>query len=151
MKDVLIFFPEKKTPLIIYRQTREEQRYLQIPRSAYEERKARNEARINKVLEYIHAEHTCRTRILLNYFGEKTDKDCGTCDICVAKHESGIHNAEYKAIRKAIEELVKDKAMPVIQLSESLPFPQDKVLTVIRFLADHDEHFRLKDNQLAGV
>ena len=109
------------------------------------------QARINKVLEYIHAEHTCRTRILLNYFGEKTDKDCGTCDICVAKHESGIHNAEYKAIRKAIEELVKDKAMPVIQLSESLPFPQDKVLTVIRFLADHDEHFRLKDNQLAGV
>ena len=148
---IVKYIPEKKTPLIIYRQTREEQRYLQIPRSAYEERKARNEARINKVLEYIHAEHTCRTRILLNYFGEKTDKDCGTCDICVAKHESGIHNAEYKAIRKAIEELVKDKAMPVIQLSESLPFPQDKVLTVIRFLADHDEHFRLKDNQLAGV
>ncbi len=140
------YIPEKKTPMIVYRQTREEQRYLRIPHSAYEERKARIEARIDKVLEYIHSEHICRTRILLNYFGERTDKNCGTCDICLSKHESGIKNAEFNTIRTALEELLKEKPMAVLQLSEILPFPQDKVLGVVRFLADHDPHFQLKDN-----
>ena len=38
---IVNYIPHKKTPLIIYTQTREEQRYLSIPRSAYEERKER--------------------------------------------------------------------------------------------------------------
>ena len=63
---IVNYIPHKKTPLIIYTQTREEQRYLSIPRSAYEERKERFGKRIEKVLEYINEERVCRSRMLLS-------------------------------------------------------------------------------------
>lgn len=142
---IVNYVPQKKTPLIIYRQVREEQKYLSIPRSAYEERKARNEARISKVLEYIHNTHICRTRILLGYFGEKQDKDCGTCDVCLQRHSSGLTNAEFHTIQGALEELLRQGPLPVSALLQAVDFPQEKVLQVVRFLADNDTHFHLEE------
>lgn len=148
---IVNYIPQKKTPLIIYRQVREEQKYLSIPRSAYEERKARNEARIGKVLEYIHNQHICRTRILLGYFGEKQDKDCGTCDVCLQQHSSGLTLAEFHSIQEALTEQLREKPASVTSLLQILTFPQEKILQVIRFLADNDEHFHLEEGFISMV
>lgn len=148
---IVNYIPQKKTPLIIYRQVREEQKYLSIPRSAYEERKARNEARIGKVLEYIHNQHICRTRILLGYFGEKQDKDCGTCDVCLQQHSSGLTLAEFHSIQEALTDQLREKPASVTSLLQILTFPQEKILQVIRFLADNDEHFHLEEGFVSMV
>lgn len=86
---IVNYIPHKKTPLIIYTRTREEIKYLSIPRSAYEERKKRFESRINRVMEYINENRICRSRMLISYFGEKGTSDCGCCDVCLAKKRFG--------------------------------------------------------------
>jgi ATP-dependent DNA helicase RecQ len=142
---IVNYIPRKKTPLIIYKQSREEQKYLSIPRSAYEERRERFEYRIGKVLEYINEEHICRNRLLLHYFGEKKAKDCSCCDICLTKNESGLKNAEFNTIKEALCEILTTQPQHVKFLTETLPFPVGKSITVIRFLAEHDERFILSD------
>lgn len=146
---IINYIPRKKTPLIIYKQSREEQKYLTIPRSAYEERKERFENRIEKVLEYINEEHICRSRMLLHYFGEKGAKECGGCDICVAKNESGLKNVEFNSIKEALLETLTTQPQHVKSITEALPFPSEKSITVIRFLAEHDERFILSDGYLS--
>ena len=39
-------------------------------------------ARIQKMIDYIREEDTCRSAYLLEYFGQKESADCGTCDVC---------------------------------------------------------------------
>ncbi|WP_303227555.1 ATP-dependent DNA helicase RecQ [Parabacteroides goldsteinii] len=139
---IVNYIPHKKTPLIIYTRTREEIKYLSIPRSAYEER---FESRINRVMEYINENRICRSRMLISYFGEKGTSDCGCCDVCLAKNDSGLNNHTFNAIRDALQEALTDSPQEAKKLTENLPFPADKIITVIRYLADHDEHFSLED------
>lgn len=147
---IVNYIPHKKTPLIIYTRTREELKYLSIPRSAYEERKERFENRMNRVIEYINEDRVCRSRMLISYFGEKGISDCGCCDVCLAKNDSGLNNHTFNAIRDTLLETLEETgSREVKKLSEELSFPADKVITVVRFLAEHDNRFSLEDGTLS--
>ena len=41
--------------------------------------------RMQKMIDYISEETVCRSRYLLEYFGQTECEDCGTCDVCRAK------------------------------------------------------------------
>ena len=142
---IISYVPRKKVPQITFTRPREEPKYVVIPRFAYEERKERNLIRINKVLEYINEKHHCRTRILLHYFGEKYTQDCKTCDICLAKTQSGLKQWEFNTVREALINELSEKEKSILYLAEKLPLSQNKNIQVIRFLLDNDERFRLKD------
>lgn len=145
---IIHYIPHKKTPLIIYKQPREDQKYLTIPRSAYEERKERFEKRIAHVLEYINDSHHCRSRMLLAYFGEEHSEDCGCCDVCLSRNDSGLTNRDFNAIRQALMRSLATQPLSVQELATQLPFPLEKSLTVVRFLADHDERFSIQDGRI---
>lgn len=145
---IIRYIPHKKTPLIIYTQPREEQKYLVIPRSAYEERKERFEKRIAKMLEYMNDNFHCRSRLLLAYFGETEAGDCGCCDVCLARNDSGLTNRDFNAIRETLIASLATAPLSVHDLAFRLPFPQEKTLTAVRFLADHDERFSIRDGNL---
>lgn len=145
---ILQYIPHKKTPLIVYSQTREEQRFLTIPRKAYEERKERLEKRIAKVLEYTAEKHICRSRILLTYFGEKGTKDCGTCDVCRSSKESVLSDTDFSDIREILLKVLTNEAQTISEIIAHLPYPEQKSISAIRFLADSDERFFLSDGML---
>ena len=80
---IVSYIPRKKTPYIIYTRERVEMRHLQIPPTVYEERKERYEKRISAMLDYVSSDTVCRSRMLLHYFGEKNEHNCGQCDTCI--------------------------------------------------------------------
>lgn len=146
---ILKYIPRKKTPLIIYTQTREEQHYLTIPRKAYEERKERAEKRTAKVLEYITEAYICRSRILLSYFGEEATKDCGTCDVCRSTKGEALTDTDFTTIRDLLLDLLTDTPRSITEIITELPYPEQKSIVAIRFLADNDRHFYLSDGCLS--
>ena len=147
---IVNYIPHKKTPLIIYTRTREEIKYLSIPRSAYEERKERFENRMNRVIDYIEENRICRSRMLITYFGGKDTSDCGCCDVCLAKNDSGLNNHTFNTIREALLKTLEDNGpQEVKKLTEELSFPADKIITAIRFLSEHDDRFSQEDGILS--
>ncbi|MDR2139836.1 MAG: RecQ family ATP-dependent DNA helicase [Tannerella sp.] len=145
---VISYIPRKNVPQITFIRTREEPRHVVIPRYAREDRMERYRKRMERMLEYIHEEHHCRTRILLRYFGEKHTEDCRTCDICLRKTQSGLKQWEFNAVReKLVGELTKG-AKDIPSLAETLPLDRDGNIRVIRFLLDHDRRFHMENNQL---
>ena len=111
---IVDYIPHKKTPYIIYTRERLELRYLHIPASVYEERKARYEARIKAMEEYVTSESVCRSRMLLRYFGEKNEHNCKQCDVCLNRHETDcLPEDSFREMRKQILELLARKSLPL--------------------------------------
>jgi ATP-dependent DNA helicase RecQ len=136
---VLHYVPRKKTPYVIYTQRREEMRHISIPRFVYEERKARLEKRIEAMLDYITSENRCRSTIILRYFGENEALGCGTCDVCLKKNETGLTNHRFQQIENDINQKLGVIPENIQILVATLPYPPHEVLTVIRFLIDHNK------------
>lgn len=136
-------------PQITYTHPRVRTNALIIPSSAYEERRERMKKRISKVVEYMNGIHICRSRLLLPYFGEKNTEDCGCCDVCLSKNDSGLNNRDFNAIRDLLLRLLSTRQLlPVTTLLPLLPFPKGKIVTTIRFLAEHDKRFYLKEGKV---
>lgn len=81
---VLHYIPRRRTPYIVYTRERMEPRYVQITREAYEERRERMADRIKSMITYATSSR-CRQQMLLEYFGEKADYECGYCDNCIER------------------------------------------------------------------
>ena len=46
--------------------------------------------RMQKMIDYISEEDTCRSSYLLEYFGQTESKDCGTCDVCRSARKMSV-------------------------------------------------------------
>lgn len=93
-------------------------RHLQIPPTVYEERKERYEKRISAMLDYVSSDTVCRSRMLLHYFGEKNEHNCGQCDTCINlknKKPSGHLSEKEFSERFFKPYLINNKLQPLWQ------------------------------------
>lgn len=143
-RHILHYIPRKKTPYIIYTRERQEKNRLAITREVYEDRKESYTARIKAIIEYATADDKCRSRMLLRYFGEKNEHNCGQCDVCLSKHDSGIKLGEFQEMENQMRQLLKDTPMPVAQLISRLNGDHEKGKKVLSYLVS-EEMLQVKD------
>lgn len=146
----LTYVPQKKTPFIVFTSSREDTLFLNIPKAVYQERKKRFEKRIHSMTEYAEKTDVCRSRMLLIYFGEKNPSDCGCCDVCLKKNESGLSNFEFSAIFSVIQTYLmahsSENLLRMVDLVEG--YSKEKIIQVIRFQVDHGL-LQLKDDTIS--
>jgi ATP-dependent DNA helicase RecQ len=145
---IVDYIPHKKTPYIIYTHERLELRYLHIPASVYEERKARYEARIKAMEEYVTSESVCRSRMLLRYFGEKNEHNCKQCDVCLNRHETDcLPEDSFREMRKQILELLARKSLPPAGITNAIEAEREDISRVIQYLLEEGE-LKMQDGML---
>jgi ATP-dependent DNA helicase RecQ len=135
---ILHYIPRKKTPYIIYSQKRIEKERLIISPEIYEKRKESYASRIKAMIDYATAEEKCRSRMLLHYFGEKNEHNCGQCDVCLKKHESGIKLGEFQELKERILEVLKEGPLSSVELCEKLKVSATQISPVVSFLISEE-------------
>lgn len=135
---ILHYIPRKKTPYIIYSQKRIEKERLIINPEIYERRKESYASRIKAMIDYATAEEKCRSRMLLHYFGEKNEHNCGQCDVCLKKHESGIKLGEFQELKERILEVLKEGPLSSVELCEKLKVSATQISPIVSFLISEE-------------
>ncbi len=94
-------------------------------------------AKIKKVKAMIHFVSTttsCRSNMLLSYFGEDNPTDCGQCDVCTHPTEA---NLNLHQIQKEIIALLTQEELSSRALISRLPYPEKIAIEVLRQLNEH--------------
>ena len=134
---IVSYIPRKKTPYIIYTRERIEAQLIHISPEIYEERKARYETRINAMLEYVTNDTLCRSRMLLDYFGEKNEHNCGQCDTCIGlRKQTATCQPDREELYKKIHEILSGAPQTPAGLLEQLPIEKELLTEALHRLLD---------------
>ncbi len=134
---VLSYVPRSRTPLIYLPTSREEPRYIVIPRSVYEERKKVMTDRTEAMLSYAYTDGKCRENMLVEYFGEKPAKTCGHCDVCRSQKKSGSQvRSDHTAAIGAIETLLRQypRGCTVDFIQHAIKLPDATIRNILHFM-----------------
>lgn len=79
---IIQYIPRKSTPYLYYTTSRELPKYVALPLAVYEHQRSRLERRVEAMKRFAFVDDECRVNVMLRYFGEKPEQECGKCDVC---------------------------------------------------------------------
>ena len=138
-KSILHFIPRRKTPYITYVRDREDGADIVLSKEVYDDRKAQFAQRIKAMTDYVKNDMVCRSRMLLNYFGENRTTDCGHCDVCLSKRHDPQTKSDEKTARQQIIQLLSDKQKHHITELKNILLSSDIIDTVMEEMINDEQ------------
>ena len=124
-RHIVDFIPRRRIPYITYTREREDGDRVIIPQSVYEERRTQYIKRIQAMLDYANNDHVCRSRQLLDYFGEECWQDCRQCDVCVTHQGNMLNEGRTRLYRQQIKDMLGDRKRHHIAELHTLNIPTE--------------------------
>ena len=134
--------PQKATPRLTFTTHRHPAASLPLSSKRLKQRKSIAEEKIATVAHYATQQYRCRVQLLLEYFGEKYDQQCGQCDVCLAKakKEKGLSAEDYQKYRSLVLRHLQEGVQELRQIVDGVDLNADKnVLATIREMLDNGE------------
>ena len=140
-RGIVHYIPQKNTPYIIYTRARVEKQEIRITPEVYEERKKRFQLRIEHMIEYATAYYPCRSRMLLSYFGEKNNHNCGICDTCVSlrKGEKMLPETDMSKLQEQVMTLLSEEPHFSHVIAKKLGADKEALALLLRQLLENEQ------------
>ena len=137
---IIKYIPKVRTPLIIMNYERLVESNLYISQKRYRERKDLYQKRIESIISYVKEDSVCRSRMLIEYFGQEVKDECGICDVCIRNRNNSNFSSRQLAVRKHILELLgKNGRMKIGQIETIAADEYKFYLQVLREMIDNGE------------
>lgn len=90
LEHVIKYIPCDHATVLFLHHERLRPKNVNLDPERYELLKSSALERMQKMIDYISEEDTCRSSFLLEYFGQTESQDCGTCDICRSARKTHV-------------------------------------------------------------
>lgn len=90
---------------------------------------------LKQILHYVNQSELCRSKFLLNYFGEIQKEDCGICDFCNGKKPNEI---SLNQIRSEIKLELKNGPKTSRVLHSLLNYSEESILKALRVMIEDE-------------
>jgi ATP-dependent DNA helicase RecQ len=137
---ILKYVPRNDKPKVRFLHNRVRANDLLINYHNLKRRKEAFEVRVNAIIKYLENDHTCRSKIIANYFSDTQAKDCGICDNCLKRKKVSVSKVEFQEIWSLIQNSVSRKPTGLEQLLNDLStWKKDKIIKVLDYLQAEDK------------
>lgn len=136
---IIHYIPQKRTPQVVFIEGRLEDKAIFLSKDVYKIRKEKYLDKIDAVIEYASSKSKCRSKILLEYFGEESNARCGVCDVCRSRNELGMSKYEFDAILDTIKSSIISSPQNIDELMKHFLDNEEKAFKVIKWLIDTEK------------
>ena len=135
---VIRYIPSSRSPMIHLTSERLPTNDLYIAPETYHHRYKLMRERFESMIEYVTNQTTCRSVIIEHYFGDEAAKECGVCDLCLARKRAARDSHPTTDTEQRIVELLEAEERSVKELiSELEGEPRILVAIVDKLLSEH--------------
>ena len=138
--EIVKYQEQNSNPQLTFIKARKDVEALQLNEVKWEKRKEYEKNKLNRISDYISTKKTCRSKMLLHYFGEENSKKCGVCDVCVLEKRKNIKDKEFLRISNKIKEYLQEKEHSLEEICTLLPNTNEQeIINILNFLFDNDK------------
>jgi ATP-dependent DNA helicase RecQ len=146
---IIQYNQRKEEPQLCFSQERVSAQHLQIDAGKIKERMKAYKARLDAMMGYVENRNTCRTQLLVRYFGEKDTPECGTCDVCIEKKKRPLEaKAGATIASQLIAQLGNEPEDWSIIRNRLSSIEEDALLEVMQFLILEEKAGRDADGKV---
>lgn len=138
--ELLTYLPRRHKPQLTFVSELVQAKDLSISPENYSDRKKDATSRLEAVIAYIKDSQHCRSRQLVDYFGQTAAKRCGICDVCLERNKASLSEFEFDTIVEAIKPMLRVKACSLNEIiNECAQLNDDRIISAVNWLADNDK------------
>ena len=134
-KNCIELFTTNNDATILFNEVREDEKNINRVSKILDIQNNLKKEQFQAVLNYINETKICKSKLLLNYFGEQINENCGICSFCIANQNTKKH---IELAKKQIVDLLQNESLNSRQIEHKIQFSKDVILNALKYLLDND-------------
>jgi len=134
-KQIIEYHSKNNDTSVILNEIREDERTISRVSKYLENQNQLKKEKLKSVLDYIAEQKVCKSKLILNYFGEKTNEHCGICSYCITKKGTTTDLSE---ISKKIIGLLKMEELNSREIQNRTKNTVDDVIFALQQLLENE-------------
>lgn len=135
-KDVCFLHSQSNDSQLTFNEVREDDLTINRVAKFLQQQNEIKTKQFESVIRYISDKKQCKSRLILEYFGETNANDCGICSVCITKkktEKSPIETAQ------SILALLKNSALTSREIENALEISSEETIFALQLLLENDK------------
>jgi ATP-dependent DNA helicase RecQ len=135
-KGLIEYHAKSNDTSILFNVIREDERTINSISKYLEIQNKLKREQLKSVIEYVNDESNCKSKLILNYFEEQSNENCGICSYCIS-----VSNKKYltEDLRNEILTLLKTKALNSREIQIHIDKSSDAIIFALQHLLESGE------------
>ncbi|HKO77959.1 MAG TPA: ATP-dependent DNA helicase RecQ [Flavobacterium sp.] len=143
-KEIIEYHSKNNDATLIFNEIREDERTInKVSKYLIRQNELKKE-QLQSVLNYVKEKNVCKSKMILDYFGEKATSNCGICSYCITLTKP---KKDYNALSKKIMTLLQSEDLNSREIQEKTKNTADDVIFVLQQLLEDDLLIIQKNNK----
>jgi ATP-dependent DNA helicase RecQ len=135
-KDIIAYHAKNNDASILFNEIREDERTINRVAKYLEKQNQLKKEQLQSVLHYINEKKSCKNRLILAYFGEKSNTDCGICSYCISQKKVA-NNTE--TLSNSILTLLQTEELTSREIQERTQTDTATVIKMLQYLLEQEQ------------
>jgi ATP-dependent DNA helicase RecQ len=134
-KGIIEYHSKNNDATLIFNEIREDERTISRVAKYLENQNELKKEQLKSVLFYINEKKVCKSKLILSYFGEKTEIDCGICSYCITKKTK---KTDVASLSKEIIALLQTEDLSSREIQNKTKISPDAIIFVLQHLLENN-------------